>query len=113
MADTYGWTNREFTCRDGYAATAPVASFEPNAWGLYDVLGNAWELVEDCWHETHEDRPRDQSVWHGETCASLRMTKGASWSHFPWGTRTAVRNRTGINAAYNTTGVRLVRELPQ
>jgi formylglycine-generating enzyme required for sulfatase activity len=111
MADALGWQNREFTCRDGYVFTAPVGRFRPNAWGLYDVLGNAWEWIDDCWHETHAGRPTDASAWRGKTCDRLRMNKGASWSHYPWGMRSAVRNRAGIDTSYNTTGLRLVREI--
>jgi formylglycine-generating enzyme required for sulfatase activity len=35
-------------CDDGYAFTAPVGSFKPNAFGLYDMLGNSWQLTQDC-----------------------------------------------------------------
>ena len=46
-------------CDDGYAFTAPVASFEPNAFGLYDVAGNVSELTADCYALGHADAPRD------------------------------------------------------
>ena len=111
MADTFGWHNREFACRDGHATTAPVGSYRPNAWGLYDVLGNVWELIDDCWNPTHAGRPTDASARRGPACDTVRMNKGASWSHYPWGIRSAVRNRAPIEASYNTTGLRLVRDL--
>lgn len=113
MADAFDWRNREFSCRDGYTATSPVGRFEPNQWGLNDVLGNVWEYVSDCWHDTHAGRPVDASPRGGDYCDTIRMTKGGSWSHYPWGIRSAVRNRAPLEASYNTTGLRLARDLVQ
>ena len=42
---------------------ASVGSFEKNAFGLYDMVGNVWEWVEDCWHRNYNDAPKDGSAW--------------------------------------------------
>ena len=49
-------------CDDGYAFTAPVASFEPNAFGLYDVAGNVSELTADCYALGHADAPQASAL---------------------------------------------------
>ena len=56
-------------CDDGYVATAPVASFKPNPYGLYDIVGNAWQWTQDCWHTSYEGAPADGSAWmDADTC---------------------------------------------
>ena len=48
-------------CEDGHDFLAPVASFEPNGFGLYDMTGNAWEWTADCYVPGYEVQPRDGS----------------------------------------------------
>lgn len=40
---------RRDTAEDGYAGTAPVAAYEPNGYGLYNMVGNVWEWTDDWW----------------------------------------------------------------
>jgi formylglycine-generating enzyme required for sulfatase activity len=54
MANTWqGEFPVENLCQDGYERTSPVASFPPNGYGLYDMIGNIWEWTTD-WYQKHE-----------------------------------------------------------
>jgi formylglycine-generating enzyme required for sulfatase activity len=57
----------------------PVGSFPPNAIGLYDMIGNLWEWVEDNWHPDYEEAPHTGSVWAGGD-SSQRVTRGGSYA---------------------------------
>lgn len=90
--------------------TAPAGSFAPNAFGLYDMLGNVWEWMEDCVHDNYNDAPADGSAWGGS--CKWRTLRGGSWSGTPKAMRVA--NRGGLNAdgRHNFIGFRLARTLP-
>ena len=80
------------SCNDGYAETAPVGTFGPNAWGLYDVLGNVWEWTEDCWHDRYAGAPADGSAWRSGGNCFLRVLRGGSWRSRPRLLRSAGRD---------------------
>jgi formylglycine-generating enzyme required for sulfatase activity/uncharacterized caspase-like protein len=106
-------------CRDGYVHTAPVGSFQPNAFGLYDMHGNVSEWVEDCRHNDLVGAPTDGSAWTA-SCSEplLRLTRGGSWNDHPVYLRSANRFAAlplllpgpGDRGDYNT-GFRLARTL--
>ena len=83
--------------------TVPVNSFEPNPWGLYQVHGNVYEWVEDCWHETYEGAPADGSARTTPDCAQ-HVVRGGSWNFAPWHLRAASRGRLAA-AAFASGGV--------
>ncbi len=70
--------------------TAPVGSFAPNKFGLYDMVGNVWEWTEDCIHNDYVGAPTDGSAWVDGDC-SRRVVRGASWTDKPDYIRSAVR----------------------
>jgi formylglycine-generating enzyme required for sulfatase activity len=58
--------------------TAPVGSFKPNAFGIYDTAGNVTQWVEDRWNSTYHGAPQDGSAW--ETGDTLRrVMRSGSW----------------------------------
>jgi len=97
-------------CSDGYAFTAPVGRFLPNGFGLYDTAGNAWEWVQDCYHDNYQGAPGDGSAWQQKDC-KLRALRGGSWDSGPSSLRSANRNRSRPDGAVDSTGFRLARTL--
>ena len=71
--------------------TVPVKSFKPNPWGLYQVHGNVWEWVEDCYHDTYTGAPTDGSAWTTGEC-KYRVLRGGSWDDNPQYLRAAYRS---------------------
>jgi formylglycine-generating enzyme required for sulfatase activity len=96
---------------DNRAMTLPVDSFAANPWGLYQVHGNVWEWVEDCWHEDYNGAPTDGSVWSGGDC-NFHLLRGGSWFVDPRSIRSAARlGYSSDNRDGNDTGFRVARTL--
>jgi len=66
-------------CSDGFIKVAPVASFPPNRFGLYDMTGNTWQWVEDCYLYQYPDWPVDGSPVEVYSACPLRSIRGGSW----------------------------------
>lgn len=101
-----GW----HACSDGYAYTAPVGRFQPNAFGLHDMIGNVWEWVEDCWNESHALASGDASPRLTGDCAS-RVYRGGAWHSYPPFGRSAQRSRAGAGYRHALIGFRVARAL--
>jgi formylglycine-generating enzyme required for sulfatase activity len=88
----------------------PVDAFEPNPWGLYQVHGNVWDWVEDCWHDSYQGAPADGTAWTTGDC-SRRVLRGGSWYSNPWNLRAANRGRNSPVFRDSLDGFRLARTL--
>ena len=98
-------------CADGYEFTAPVGSFQPNPFGLYDVLGNAWEWTEDCWNDDYSGAPVNGSAWESGDCSRRVMRGGGFRLSGPELLRSAIRvGETAGNRGDNN-GFRVARTM--
>lgn len=94
---------------DGFAFTAPVGSFAPNAFGLYDIHGNAWEWTAD-WHDEryYANSPVDDP--QGPADGTVRVRRGGSWHTWSFYARSSYRNWNSQDTRYTLVGMRLLRE---
>ena len=97
-------------CSDGNPTTSLVGSFRPNLFGVYDILGNAWEWVQDCYMETYVGAPTDGAPWEPNGCAGRAM-RGASWASTPKYLRAAHRAGEHRDFRSDYTGFRVARTL--
>jgi formylglycine-generating enzyme required for sulfatase activity/serine/threonine protein kinase len=95
-------------CTDGFAATAPVGSFVPNAFGLYDMLGNVWEWTSDCYHDNYSGAPADGSAWGDASCGNVAV-RGGSFAGDAYDLRAANRLKNTPASRRFSVGFRVVR----
>jgi len=89
---------------------AVVGSHPPNAWGLVDMHGNAWEWVEDCWYDSYAGHPGTGGVRTGGNCSN-RVLRGGSWYYGPYLLRSAGRHSDTPVSRGNDLGFRVARTL--
>jgi formylglycine-generating enzyme required for sulfatase activity len=89
--------------------TTALASYAPNRFGLYDIHGNVWEWVEDCWTGSYAGAPSDagQAVRTGD--CSARVLRGGSLFSSPQNLRVAIRSWYSPRVRGNDLGFRLAR----
>ena len=86
-----------------------TGSFPPNAFGVYDMAGNAAEWVEDCWSDNYRGAPTDGSAWTKPQCRE-RVLRGGSFNNDPRYLRSAARFKYDQNVRFYTNGFRVVRD---
>ena len=125
---------------NGLGQTLPVGSYPANAFGLYDVNGNVWEWLQDCWNDSYSGAPSDGSAWESEQCRSCvlrggtwygnvwkwlqglardlaweseqcRVLRGGAWGTSPLSLRSANRSRGHSGYRFDGSGFRVCRTL--
>ena len=104
----YAWF--EFNSR---GQTWPVRRKEPNAWGLFDIVGNVWEWCQDSWHEDYTGAPCDGSAWVEIGSRRARYcVRGGAWDMDAFRCRSSYRSYDWDEIGTSRTGFRIVAEIP-
>lgn len=85
---------------------APVKTYRPNPWGLYDMHGNVWEWSMDRFGDYEKNTVTDPK---GPASGTMRIRRGGSWFKYDYSCRSANRSFGHPSTRYKTTGFRLVR----
>jgi len=105
-----------YTYGDGHKGeyrkrTTRVGTFKPNAFGLYDMHGNVWEWVEDCWHKDYTEASQVATAWLDKCHERTRVMRGGSWIDTARNLRSAYRSRNVPEYRNPTVGFRVARPL--
>jgi formylglycine-generating enzyme len=110
-AQKYG-ISAPIPCNDGFPDIAPVGSFKPNPFGLYDMAGNIFVLTADCWNDNYDGAPTDGSAWKTGQCSRHVVRKAAYGNPHAWMFRSANRDADGDLVKRNRFGFRVALSLP-
>ena len=100
---TYAW----FENNSG-GHTAPVRLKKPNAWGLFDIVGNVWEWCADCWHDDYTGAPCDGSPWLAAASRLRRhCVRGGAWDMDAFRCRSSYRSFDWEQIGTSRTGFRI------
>jgi len=99
-------------CSNAGGASHVPGGRAPNAWGLYDMLGNVWEEVHD-WYAAYDAGPDIDP--EGPTTGTMRDNRGGGWANPAYYSRAASRSNwggTGMTYNDNHLGFRIARTAP-
>jgi formylglycine-generating enzyme required for sulfatase activity len=94
-------------CTDGFATTAPVGSFPPNPWGLFDMLGNVEQWISSC----PSDYSHPINDIYAIMCLKKKVVRGANWQMEPLIISSATRGATYKDSRNSALGFRLAADL--
>ncbi|NXF11516.1 SUMF1 enzyme, partial [Smithornis capensis] len=103
------------TAEDGYKGTAPVTAFPPNGFGLYNMVGNAWEWTADWWDVQHSSHELHNPT--GPSSGTDRVKKGGSYmchKSYCYRYRCAARSQNTPDSSASNLGFRCASDaLPE
>jgi formylglycine-generating enzyme required for sulfatase activity len=102
------WPNAR--CSDRATALAPVAQYKPNAFGVYDIIGNAREWVMDCFTASYAGRPTDARPWTWQGGCELKGVRGGSFASRPRAARAPARGAELAGHRQSDLGFRVARD---
>jgi len=99
------------SCNDGYAIVSPVGQFKPNAYGVYDTIGNVWEWTQDCSLKYYPDQPVDGSAHESAGVCEKRAIRSGSWRSRVLRQERSFRGRDPEPTSYHLFGFRVARDI--
>jgi formylglycine-generating enzyme required for sulfatase activity len=104
----FPWPNAR--CSDRVAALAPGGQYKPNAFGVFDIIGNVREWVMDCYTASYAGRPEDARAWTWQGGCELKGVRGGSWASRPRDARAPARGAESTSLRQSDLGFRVVRD---
>jgi formylglycine-generating enzyme required for sulfatase activity/DNA-binding winged helix-turn-helix (wHTH) protein len=110
LGSRFGWHD---ACRSATVTYGPlpVGSLKPNPWGIFDMHGNAWEWVEDCWSPNALEIPTDGSALSRPGNCEMGVVRGGSWAAASSRVRSAMRAPVPTTTHHYNNGFRVALSL--
>jgi formylglycine-generating enzyme required for sulfatase activity len=110
LGSQFGWGDG---CRSNVVSygTTPVGALKPNPWGIFDMHGNAWEWVEDCWTPNPEEMSSDGSAFSRPGSCEIGVIRGGSFAAGSRRVRSAIRHPVRTTKHLYNIGLRVALSL--